>query len=227
MTLTACNQSFSDYFIENYDDIQKAENLIVDISYNMGGYSSFCDTVIGYLVDNDSIFGPPVLNRLSKSSVKASSYFISDANKEVEIDVSKRQEYYLNHSFENRNYQEPEYERVKNPVPASRRYHGNIYVLMGRETVSAAEFFAIKLSQNKRVVFMGEKTAGANAQPYYFVLPSGIKAMINIGRCYDFENQEVSYGFSPDYELDLFDLYKTRSRKNELASLVRIIESMK
>ena len=104
MTLTACNQSFSDYFIENYDDIQKSENLIVDISYNMGGYSSFCDTVIGYLVDNDSIFGPPVLNRLSKSSVKASSYFISDANKEVEIDVSKRQEYYLNHSFESRNY---------------------------------------------------------------------------------------------------------------------------
>ena len=37
-----------------------------------------------------------------------------------------------------------------------------------------------------------------------FVLPSGIKAMINIGRCYDFENQEISYGFSPDYELDLY-----------------------
>ncbi len=226
IALTVCNQSFSDYFIENYDDIQKAENLIVDISYNMGGYSSFCDTVIGYLVDNDSIFGPPVLNRLSKSSVKASSYFISDANKEVEIDVSKKQEYYLNHSFESRNYQEPEYERVKNPVPASQRYHGNIYVLMGSETVSAAEFFAVKLSQNKRVVFMGEKTAGANAQPYYFVLPSGIKAMINIGRCYNFENQEVSSGFPPDYELDLFDLFYPKSRRKLFTELINIIHSL-
>ena len=73
---------------------------------------------------------------------------------------------------------------------------------------------------------MGEKTAGANAQPYYFVLPSGIKAMINIGRCYNFENQEVSSGFPPDYELDLFDLFYPKSRRKLFTELINIIHSL-
>ena len=110
---------------------------------------------------------------------------------------------------------------------ASQRYHGNIYVLMGHETVSATEYFAIMLSQNKQVVFLGEKTAGANAQPYYFTLPSGIKAMINIGKCYDFENHDASSGFSPYYELDLYELWQTKSRKKVLAKLIDIIYRLK
>ncbi|MBR4217428.1 MAG: hypothetical protein IKR71_00070 [Bacteroidales bacterium] len=97
---------------------------------------------------------------------------------------------------------------------------------MGHETVSAAEYFAIMLSQNKRVVFLGEKTAGANAQPYYFTLPSGIKAMINIGKCYDFDNRDASNGFAPDFELDLHELFQKKSRKKLLGRLEGIINSL-
>ena len=56
LALTACNESFSEAFFSHYEEIQKVDNLIVDISYNIGGYSSFCDTVLGYLVDNDTIY---------------------------------------------------------------------------------------------------------------------------------------------------------------------------
>ena len=227
LALTNCNESFSQEFLKHYEEIQKADNLIINISYNMGGYSSFCDTVLGYLVDNDTIFRYPTLNRVSNASAMASSHFIPEERKETEIDISKHQEYYLNHTFENVNYQDPDWAKFANPVPASQRYHGNIYVLMGHETVSAAEYFAIMLSQNRQVVFLGEKTAGANAQPYYFTLPSGIKAMINIGKCYDFDNQDASSGFSPDYELDLYELWQTKSRKKVLARLESLIQEMK
>ena len=227
LALTSCNESFSQEFLDHYEEIQKADNLIINISYNMGGYSSFCDTVLGYLIDNDTIFRYPTLNRVSNASAMASSHFIPEERKETEIDISKNQEYYLNHTFENVNYQDPSWAKFVNPVPASQRYHGNIYVLMGHETVSATEYFAIMLSQNKQVVFLGEKTAGANAQPYYFTLPSGIKAMINIGKCYDFENHDASSGFSPYYELDLYELWQTKSRKKVLAKLIDIIYRLK
>ena len=227
LALTSCNESFPQEFLKHYEEIQKADNLIINISYNMGGYSSFCDTVLGYLLDNDTIFRYPTLNRVSNASAMASSYFIPKDRKETEIDITKNQEYYLNHTFESVNYQEPSWAMFENPVPASQRYHGNIYVLMGHETVSAAEYFAIMLSQNKQVVFLGEKTAGANAQPYYFTLPSGIKAMINIGKCYDFDNQDASSGFSPDYEVDLFELWQTKSRKKVLARIESIIQGLK
>ena len=92
--------------------------------------------------------------------------------------------------------------------------------------MSAAEYFAIMLSQNKRVVFLGEKTAGANAQPYYFTLPSGIKAMINIGKCYDFDNKDASNGFAPDFELDLFELFQKKSRKKLLGRMEGIIQEL-
>lgn len=226
LALTGCNERFSEMFLNHYEEIQSADNLIIDMSYNWGGFSSFCDTVLGYLIDNDSIFRYPTLNRVSNASAKVSFYFIPDKKEEVGIDISKKQEYYLNHTFENVNYQEPSYDRFKNPVPTAQRYHGNIYVLMGHETVSAAEYFAIMLSQNKNVVFLGEKTAGANSQPYYFALPSGIKAMINIGKCYDFENQDVSSGFPPDYELDLYELWQTKSRKKLLERLINIIQGL-
>ncbi|MBR5081733.1 MAG: hypothetical protein IKX35_04730, partial [Bacteroidales bacterium] len=227
LALTSCNESFSQEFLNHYEEIQKADNLIINISYNMGGYSSFCDTVLGYLIDNDTIFRYPTLNRVSNASAMASSHFIPEERKETEIDISENQEYYLNHTFENVNYQDPSWAKFVNPVPASQRYHGNIYVLMGHETVSAAEYFAIVLSQNRQVVFLGEKTAGANAQPYYFTLPSGIKAMINIGKCYDFDNQDASSGFSPDYELDMYELWQTKSRKKVLAKLIDIIYRLK
>lgn len=227
LALTSCNESFSQEFLKHYEEIQKADNLIINISYNMGGYSSFCDTVLGYLIDNDTIFRYPTLNRVSNASAMASSHFIPEERKETEIDISKNQEYYLNHTFENVNYQDPDWAKFTNPVPASQRYHGNIYVLIGHETVSAAEYFAIMLSQNKQVVFLGEKTAGANAQPYYFTLQSGIKAMINIGKCYDFDNQDVSSGFLPDHELDLYELWQTKSRKKVLAKLIDIISTIK
>jgi len=226
LALTACNESFSEAFFSHYEEIQKADNLIIDISYNMGGYSSFCDTVLGYLVDYDTIYRYPTLNRVSNASAMASYSFIPDERKETEIDITKNQEYYLNHTFESVNYQDPSWAKFKNPVPASKRYRGNIYVLMGHETVSAAEYFAIMLSQNKRVVFLGEKTAGANAQPYYFTLPSGIKAMINIGKCYDFDNKDASNGFAPDYELDLYELFQKKSRKKLLGRMEGIIQEL-
>lgn len=227
IALATCNQSFSDCFNEHFSEIMETDNLVIDISFNSGGYSAYCDTVLRHLIDNDSIYGFPALSRVSSASAKASMYFSPETKKEKHIDISKKQEYYLNHSFEYRNFQDEKYDRDKNTVPNSLRYHGSIYILMGRETVSAAEYFAIMLSQNKKTVFLGEKTAGANSQPYYFVLPSGIKVMINTGKCYDFKNQDVSSGFPPDYELDLYDLFRSGSHDKVFKRLIDVIHNLK
>lgn len=223
IALTACNENFQKDFETNYSTIQKCKNLIIDISNNVGGYSSYPDAVIGYLVDNDSIKNATTLHRYNNGWWKSYYSFVPESEKEHTVDIQDDKMYYLNHTFQCFNTCFEDVFSEKNHIPKTQRYQGNVFVIIGRNTVSAAEGFAAKLSQNKKIVFLGEKTYGANAQPLYLTLPSGIKLMINTGKMYDFENHDVSSGFNPDFNVDLSECYKAKSKKEILNNLIPII----
>lgn len=228
--LHRCDKSFQQDFERHYPQIQKCKNLIIDISNNIGGYSNYTDTISGYLISSDSIKTANYLYRYNNAWWKSYYAFLLDADKQKQIDISENASYYLNHTFQSfNNCFKPKLSQIsigKNPIPKDKRYQGNVFVIIGRNTVSAAETFAIQVSQNKNIVFLGEKTAGANSQPLRFTLPSGLKVMINGGKVYDFDLNDVSSGFTPDYNVNLSSYYKTYSRKKLLENLIDVISKL-
>jgi C-terminal processing protease CtpA/Prc len=103
---------------------------------------------------------------------------------------------------------------------------GKIYVILGNNTASAAEYFALLLTQNPNTFFLGEKTAGSMAQPLAVKLPSGITAFINSTKTYDFKGNDISSGFIPDYEYDFSSFYKTDNAKEILRHFVKILQTL-
>ena len=84
----------------------------------------------------------------------------------------------------------------------SDRFKGMIFVLIGPHTASAAEGFAITLSQGKNVTLLGGKTAGANGQPLVIPLESGINLFINSFKSFDFEGNDFSAGIQSKISID-------------------------
>jgi C-terminal processing protease CtpA/Prc len=113
-----------------------------------------------------------------------------------------------------------------NEWPDSIRYRGKIYVIIGNNTASSAEYFALLLTQNQNAVFLGKKTDGANAQPLPIKLPSGIIAFINSAKTYDFKGNDISSGIMPDYEYDFSSCYKTDNPKEILQNFIAIIRNL-
>lgn len=228
--LHACNEAFQNTFETKYPQIMKCNRLIIDLSNNRGGNSKYTDAVLGYLIGHDTLKNPITLCRYNNSWWRSYNMFVSNSEKEKHITLQTHGQYYLNHTFQcfNNSFKTKlsEISMQENYIAKAKRFQGEIYVIIGKNTVSAAEHFVIRLSQNTRVKFLGEKTAGANAQPLYIQLPSGIRCMINTAKVYDFDNNDVSQGFIPDSEIDLSSLYKVGSRKKLLKSLLSVIDSI-
>ncbi len=98
---------------------------------------------------------------------------------------------------------------------------------MGPNTVSAAEYFLIMLSQDKNIKFLGDKSAGAVGQPLVIVLPSGTKVFINTAKSYNDEGEDVSSGISPHYKYDFSEFYKTGYPDAMLSKFVKVIKELK
>ena len=132
--------------------------------------------------------------------------------------------YYYNTAFEDVSY----YNGIAwaCQVPDSLRYKGKIHVLIDKDNGSAGEYFAAMLSQNKDITFWGKKTLGAFGQPLLVPLPSGIEILINTTKTYDFRGQDISSGFSPDYEYDFSEIYKINDRQEMLGKLIEVIKGL-
>jgi len=57
-------------------------------------------------------------------------------------------------------------------------------------------------------------------------LPSGLLVRINTKKTYDFNNQNVSSGFPPDYTYDFSDFYKTSDTNEVLSSFIEVIKEL-
>jgi len=225
LRFTECDSDFEKFFKDKYDSIKKYNNLIIDIADNGGGDGNSLSAAHCCLVNKDSIHSNKFTTRVNNSyfKAKASARLFYYKDSEVSNDDKKLYyPYYYDKAFENINPY-----IFANPTSLTDRYKGNIYIITSSFTGSAAEFFAIGLTENPKTVIVGTKTSGANGQPLVVRLKSGIEVFINTGKTYDFKGIDVSSGIVPDHECDFTDFYKAKNPFEVLTKFEGSIRGLK
>ncbi|MDR2409263.1 MAG: hypothetical protein LBE13_14265, partial [Bacteroidales bacterium] len=228
--LTACNQDFQDYFAEKYPLISTVNNLIIDISKNKGGSNNFTNSALNLLVDQDTIYSYMMQGKVHNAFGKGYIALVLRMMPDFDIEKYSSEQisaikYYKGNAFEDiRHFNN--FRDYKNLIDSQNRYKGKIYVIIGRNTLSAGEGFAIQLSQSNNTVLLGAKTAGALGNIYPIHLPSGLVIIMNVVKTYDYQGNDISSGLSPDYEYDFSEFYQTENPNEMLNKFVKIIKKL-
>ena len=221
---TGCNQFLQHFFADKYPEITTVKNLIVDMSANRGGSSQFTEFAIHSLLDKDTIYRYKEKSKVHKASDRGYIAMMLRMNPDFEQYPEEIREEIRQKGM---TFQEDSYLLVyENPVASQERYKGKIYVITSKRTISAAEDFVLKLSQDKNITFLGEKTAGAMGNMYPISLPSGLEIIMSIKKTYDYQDRNVSSGIFPDYEYDFSLLYKTVTSNELLNKFVKVIQEL-
>jgi Periplasmic protease len=218
-----CDESFYSFFKTNKDKINKYQNLIIDLSDNLGGMLYY-DFPMHFLFEKDTILDIIVSTKTNRAACKARGEAVcNNAGFQNNITPYCHSccDYYKGTFFEFMTMN-----NLPNSVTKLQRYKGNIYLVTNKNTASAAEGFAIAFSQNANVSIIGQKTAGAIGQPYRISLPSGFVIHINTDKTYDYHGNDISSGISPDYEYDFSDFYKTKDGGEMLNKFVKVIQKL-
>lgn len=201
LKLNACDSNLIKFFLQKHDTIRTYKNLIIDITDNPGGSSYPVCSMMQYLVPDHDIytFGEmkaKVHNSAYKAWASIKLLFYDPKNVD-EYYKTKYYPYYYGTAFE-----PMEKSKIPNTVSKKQRYKGNIYVITGSSTCSAAETLAFVIRQNQKAVLLGKKTIGATGQPLVIALPSVIKCFINSFKTFDIKGNDISSGVTPDIEYD-------------------------
>jgi C-terminal processing protease CtpA/Prc len=217
-----CDQNLQRLFADKYPAITTVKNLIIDMSANRGGSSQFTEFAVHSLLNKDTIFRYKEKSKTHNASVKGYVAMILRINPDFELE-----QYPEEFRQKGMGFQEDGYRlNYENPVASQDRYKGKIYVIIGRNTVSAGEDFVLKLSQDKNITFLGEKTAGAMGNIYPILLPSGLEIIMSVKKTYDYQNNDISCGISPDYEYDFSEFYKVTSHNEILNKFIKVIQDL-
>jgi len=221
--LTACDQSFHDFYSEKYDTILNYNNLILDLIDNVGGDGGTTNIACFTLTDVDSLRWFDMKTRINNAHYKAKAtnriFFFKPENVTQE-DKDLYYPFFYNNAFEfikNNAFQ--------NPVPPNDRYKGNVYVLVNAGTASAAEGLILTLQLCEKVSIWGEKTSGALGQPLVIKLDSGIDVYINTSKANNIKGEDVSSGIKPDYEYDFSEINKISNPYERLSKYIELIKT--
>jgi C-terminal processing protease CtpA/Prc len=220
--LVSCSQESSEYFQSCISEINSCSTLILDLSHNGGGQSTYNDLIYKYLIQKDSIEAYQYSTRYHRPLFKGSGK--DHCNETIKNDL--RNDYWC--SFYNGTFfTTPATWNFsgKKAIDTTTNFKGKVFVLIGRDVMSAGEDVVTMLSQDEKIIFLGGKTNGATGRPYLVELPSGLKVMINTAKTYDFQGNDISTGFPPDYEVDFYDCYKTTEPQQLIDCLMNKINS--
>lgn len=105
-------------------------------------------------------------------------------------------------------------------TPSTDAFAGDMIILVGRHTHSAAEDFTMFFKDNKRATIIGETTKGSTGQPFTYQHESGIVFYIGTKKEYMPDGTKFEgVGISPDLYMELTreDLYNNYDRILEYA----------
>lgn len=214
--LTNSSQATTVFFENHIVELEKSETLILDLSEHTGGAGRYDDVIWNYLINKDIIRGAYYSTRSHFPYYKSygSDYCTGkyDAPQEV---TDAYCPYYMGTAY--LPLQQWGQEIKVDNIP---HFQGTIYVIIGRNCGSAGEQLVTMLSQDEKIYFLGDKTSGATGRPYIFTLPSGLEIMIETGKFYNFQREDISTGINPEYFVDFFDCYGT-SHADELLKCIR------
>ncbi len=186
---------------------KKAENLIIDIRQNEGGYPLNAINTFSYIarkafkqrVSSQVITATLPEKRYSKNLVNGYTY-----------------ETFFEKYYQNKEKRENEWvlttdENEPWMIPNKKGFEGKVYVLIGGKTFSAGSSFAL-FCKNEGITLVGEETGGGyytqtGRYPIIYTLPhSAIKILISFVKINRFVNDktvEKGRGVLPDVEVHL------------------------
>lgn len=153
-------------------DLSSTRGMIIDLRYNPGGDSSIAEGVTRCLIDR------PIAT------------FVSRVPHDVAADRAWGNP--------------PVWTEIRREIAPreGKRFRGPVAILTGPATYSSAEDFIVSLHAARRVVLVGERTAGSTGNPLRVPLPGGGNFRVVTVRCVYPDGKEfVGTGIQPDVEV--------------------------
>jgi carboxyl-terminal processing protease len=179
-----------------FEKLRRAKALIIDIRHNGGGSSGTGYAIIGHLIDKP-IQGSRWKTRQYRPAFRA-------------------------WGRDNDTWYEGEPRTIEPATPTP--FLGPVVLLIGPETVSAAEDFAVALHASSRATLIGRRTAGTTGQPLLIDLPGGGKARIcTKWDSYPDGREFVGIGVIPDIEIGPTQESIGRQKDPELEKALQVL----
>ncbi|WP_020412543.1 S41 family peptidase [Microbulbifer sp. VTAC004] len=198
-------QEVVDQFKSHHDEIVKSKGLIIDLRFNNGGNSAYAGEIISYLADRilqGSVWKTP-------KHIAAYKAWGSFANQFEQLE--KYRPYAEGTIWE---FGEDSGDIVEPKLDSN--HIVPTYVLIGRNTVSAAEDFLVYADSLEHFTTVGEPTYGSTGQPMFVDLPGGGTFRVCTKRDTFPDGREfVGYGIKPDILVES-TLDTVRSDKDEV-----------
>ena len=216
LRITDCFEKGRDFFLQHKEALSACRRIILDLSHNSGGQSVNTDDVVGFLAKVDSLSSETILSKMNIAYLKAQAGYrcVEGSDPDDYLCQMKNGTYF---------YTLPATRYANSYYPNN--FKGEVIVIQGYGTASAAEWLVARLRQDKSIRFFGERTAGATGNPYQLNLPSGLIVRFNTWRTFSPDGTETSYGFDPDVQLDFFDCYKATEPEELYRRIVARIEA--
>ena len=159
-------EEFQRFIDSSFAEINKRElpNLIIDLRNNLGGDNSFSDYLVSYLADQP-------FHWYSDFSLKTSAILKSHVREKYDINEPFWKSVMRNEDGKIYPYEFDEYQ----PQPKEKRYTGQVYVLVNRQSHSMSAVVAAQFQDYQLATIVGEETGdfpSLYASQYSYKLPN-------------------------------------------------------
>ncbi|WGH75640.1 S41 family peptidase [Tenacibaculum tangerinum] len=170
---------------------RKSKNLIIDLRNNAGGNDSFSDYLVSYFADKPFKWNSEFTLKTSK--------FLKEHTRKYNDTTNTYFEKILNHKDgEIYNFEFDEYQ----PQPKLKRFNGEVYVLVNRQSHSQSAVTASQIQDYKFGTIVGEETGDfptLYASQFQYTLPNtGIVVKVSKGQIVRVNGSKKPEGVIPD-----------------------------
>jgi C-terminal processing protease CtpA/Prc len=164
------NKSVIDSFHQAFESMQHSKGIIIDLRFNSGGSTSVATAILAHFIDKP-VQGATTRSRQHVANMKAYAQIIEHVDR---LDLDEEGQQFLEQIQLSPHYAAWTTNEGEWLEPALHtKTDAPIYVLIGRNTASAAEDFLVYLHRVKHIKTVGEPSFGSTGQPLYGNLPGG------------------------------------------------------
>lgn len=186
-------QKYQSFIDSAFVEIKKRNsiNLIIDLRNNAGGNDSFSDYLVSYFADKPFKWN-------SEFTLKTSQFLKEHTRKHNDTTDTYFRKILTHKDGERYNYEFDEYQ----PQPKEKRFKGDVYVLVNRQSHSQSAVTASQIQDYKFGTIVGEETGDfptLYASQFQYKLPNtGIVVKVSKGQIVRVNGSKKQEGVIPD-----------------------------